>query len=300
MRFLTFVDEGGPRLGALTSAGDGVVDLAAAQQAVTGRPAAIGTLRDLIEAGPAVWTRLAADLASADVAAFTRPLAGLRLAAPVQPSKIMAIGLNYLDHVLEGGRKPPERPVLFAKFPTAVIGPGDAICWDPALSDKIDWEAELAVVIGRTARRVRAEEASGYIFGYTAANDVTARDIQQGDGQWVRGKSLDTFCPLGPWVVTADEIPDPHTLPIRCIVNGEVMQSSNTDQLIFRIPALIEFLSRAFTLLPGDVILTGTPPGVGQYRTPPRFLRAGDEVTVEIDGIGALTNPCVIEGPAPT
>ncbi len=300
MRLLTFVGEGGPRLGALTSAGDGVVDLAEAQQAFAGRPAAISTLRDLIEAGPAVWTRLAADLASADVASFTRPLAGLRLMAPVQPSKIMAIGLNYLDHVLEGGRKPPERPVLFAKFPTAVIGPGDAICWEPALSDKIDWEAELAVVIGRTARRVRAEDAIGYIFGYTAANDVTARDIQQGDGQWVRGKSLDTFCPLGPWVVTADEIPDPHTLPIRCIVNGEVMQSSNTDQLIFRIPVLIEFLSRAFTLLPGDVILTGTPPGVGQYRTPPRFLRAGDRVTVEIDGIGALTNSCAIEAPALT
>lgn len=298
MRLLTFLGEAGPCLGALTAVGEGVVDLAAAQQARTGRPATIGTLRALIEAGPTAWARLAADLAAADGTPFTRPLAGLRLMAPVQPSKIMAIGLNYLDHVLEGGRKPPERPVLFAKYPTAVIGPGDAICWEPALSNQIDWEAELAVVIGRTARRVRAEDAYDYIFGYTAANDVTARDIQQGDGQWVRGKSLDTFCPLGPWVVTADEIPDPHTLPIRCIVNGEVMQSSNTDQLIFRIPALIEFLSRAFTLLPGDVILTGTPPGVGQYRTPPRYLRDGDVVTVAIDGIGALTNPCATAGPA--
>lgn len=291
MRLLNFLQDDQLRLGAL-AAGDRVVDLAAAQCAFIGRPAAITTARQLIEAGPAAWARLAADLGSADLAPFTRPLVDVRLSAPVQPSKIMAIGLNYLDHVLEGGRKPPERPVLFAKYPTAVVGPGDAIRWEPALSDRIDWEAELAVVIGRPARRVKAEDAYDYVFGYTAANDVTARDIQQGDGQWVRGKSLDTFCPLGPWIVTADEIPDPHSLPIRCLVNGEVMQSSNTDQLIFRIPALIEFLSRAFTLLPGDVILTGTPPGVGQYRTPPRYLRDGDVVTVEIDGIGALINPC--------
>ena len=142
----------------------------------------------------------------------------------MQPSKICAIGLNYLDHVLEGGRPIPKSPVLFAKLPSAVIGPGDTICWEPALSDKIDWEAELAVVIGRTARRVRAADAYDYVFGYTCADDVSARDLQDRDGQWTRAKSLDTFCPLGPWIVTRDEVPDPHSLPIRCTVNGEVVQ----------------------------------------------------------------------------
>ena len=252
-------------------------------------------MRALIAAGSDVWARLASDLDSADLSAFSRPLAETKLAAPVQPSKICAIGLNYLDHVLEGGRPIPKSPVLFAKLPSAVIGPGDTICWEPALSDKIDWEAELAVVIGRTARRVRAADAYDYVFGYTCADDVTARDLQDRDGQWTRAKSLDTFCPLGPWIVTRDEVPDPHSLPIRCTVNGEVVQNSNTDQLIFRIPELIEFLSRAFTLLPGDIILTGTPPGVGHYRNPPRYLQDGDTVTVEIEGIGALVNVCRTE-----
>ncbi len=294
MRILTFVHDGQPRLGALVG-GDRVVDLAAAQEAFPGQPPAITTVQQLIEAGPAVWARLADDLARADLAPFSRPLAEVKRAAPVQPSKICAIGLNYMDHVLEGGRKPPERPVLFAKMPTSVIGPGDAIRWEPALSDKIDFEAELAVVIGRPARRVKASDAYEYVFGYTCANDVTARDLQDMDGQWVRAKSFDTFCPLGPWIVTSDEIPEPHDLPIRCEVNGETVQDSRTDQLIFRIPALIEFLSRAFTLLPGDIILTGTPPGVGHYRKPPRYLRDGDVVTVTIEGIGALTNVCRVD-----
>ncbi|MGQ9491186.1 MAG: fumarylacetoacetate hydrolase family protein [Anaerolineae bacterium] len=294
MRVLTFVHDGQPRLGALVS-DDRVVDLAAAQGAFTGRPPAITTMQQLIEAGPAVWSRLAADLVQADLAPFSRPLARVKLAAPVQPSKICAIGLNYMDHVLEGGRKPPERPVLFAKLPTSVIGPGDEICWEPALSDKVDFEAELAVVIGRTARRVKAADAYDYVFGYTCANDVTARDLQDTDGQWVRSKSFDTFCPLGPWIVTRDEIPEPHDLPIRCQVNGETVQDSRTDQLIFRVPYLIEFLSRAFTLLPGDVILTGTPPGVGHYRHPPRYLHDGDVVAVTVGGIGTLTNTCRTE-----
>lgn len=291
MRLLTFFDDSRPRLGALVG-GDQVVDVTAVQQALTGQRPAWSTMRDLIEAGPAMWTRLGEGLARPDAAAFGRPLASVKLEAPVQPSKICAIGLNYLDHVLEGGRKPPERPVLFAKMPTSVIGPEDAICWEPALSDKIDFEAELAVVIGRRTRRVKAADAYDYVFGYTCANDVTARDLQETDGQWVRAKSFDTFCPLGPWIVTPDEISEPHGLPIRCEVNGETVQNSRTDQLIFRIPALIEFLSRAFTLLPGDIILTGTPPGVGHYRKPPRYLRDGDVVTVTIEGIGALTNIC--------
>lgn len=291
MRLVTFVQNGGTRLGVVIE-GEQVVDVAAAEQAIHGRPAPANMMRELIAGGPEAWMRLEMALERGLLDAFCRPLASVTLTAPLQPSKICAIGLNYVDHVLEGGRKPPERPVLFAKLPTSVIGPGDAICWEPALSDKIDFEAELAVVIGRTARRVQAADAYDYVFGYTCANDVTARDLQEGDRQWTRAKSLDTFCPLGPWIVTRDEIPEPHNLPIRCEVNGEIVQNSSTDQLIFRIPALVEFLSRAFTLLPGDVILTGTPPGVGHYRKPPRYLRDGDVVTVTIDGIGALTNVC--------
>jgi 2-keto-4-pentenoate hydratase/2-oxohepta-3-ene-1,7-dioic acid hydratase in catechol pathway len=293
MRLLTLLADGERRLGALV--GDRVVDLAAAQAARTGLVGLMPDMRALIAAGSDVWARLASDLDSADVSAFSRPLAETKLAAPVLPSKICAIGLNYLDHVLEGGRPIPKSPVLFAKLPSAVIGPGDTICWEPVLSDKIDWEAELAVVIGRTARRVRAADAYDHVFGYTCADDVSARDLQDRDGQWTRAKSLDTFCPLGPWIVTRDEAPDPHSLPIRCTVNGEVVQKSNTDQLIFRVPELIEFLSRAFTLLPGDIILTGTPPGVGHYRNPPRYLQDGDTVMVEIEGIGALVNVCRTE-----
>lgn len=294
MRLLTFIQDGEARLGALVDV-DQVIDLSAAEQAINGRSAPADMMRGLIAAGPDAWERLANALARGLLSTFCHPLASVKLVAPVQPSKVCAIGLNYLDHVLEGGRKPPERPVLFAKLPTSVIGPGDEIRWEPALSDKIDFEAELAVVIGRPARRVSAADAMDYVFGYTCANDVTARDLQETDGQWVRAKSFDTFCPLGPWIVTRDEIPEPHDLPIRCEVNGEIVQNSRTDQLIFRIPALIEFLSRAFTLLPGDVILTGTPPGVGHYRKPPRYLRDGDVVTVTIDGIGALTNVCRTE-----
>jgi 2-keto-4-pentenoate hydratase/2-oxohepta-3-ene-1,7-dioic acid hydratase in catechol pathway len=294
VRLVTFIREGQKRIGAIT--GDLVTDLASAQAASTGGNAPPLNMRGLIEAGPAVWAKLARDLASNDLTPFTRPLAGLKLAAPLAPSKVVAIGQNYTDHVREQGATMPDRPIVFAKFPTAVIGPGDEIRWDPALSAKIDWEAELAVVIGERARRVPAERAYDHIFGYTVANDVTARDLQDSDGQWVRGKSLDTFCPLGPCIVTRDEIPEPHGLPIRCLVNDEVVQNSHTDQLVFRIPQLIEFLSRAFTLLPGDIILTGTPPGVGHHRKPPRYLHDGDVVTVEVEGIGALTNPCRTEG----
>ncbi len=299
MRLLTFIHQGQSRLGVLVG-DDTVLDVAAAQEAATRQPVELDTLQEVIEAGPAAWEQLAADIRAFDLkgdglSSFLHGLADLLLAPPIRPSKICAIGLNYLDHVLEGGRKPPSRPVLFAKYPTSVIGPDDAIRWDPALSDKIDYEAELAVVVGKPAYRVAAADAMSYVFGYTCANDVTARDIQQDDGQWVRGKSLDTFCPLGPWIVTADEIADPHDLPIRCTVNGQTMQSSNTDQLIFRIPALIEFLSHSFTLLPGDIILTGTPPGVGHYANPPHYLRDGDIVTIEIDGIGKLRNVCRVD-----
>jgi len=287
MRLLTFVDQGARRLGALV--GEQVVDLAAAGMTTA------ADMRALLDAGPEAWAQLAGDLATRDWAPFARPLAGLRLDAPVRPSKVVAIGQNYFDHVAEQNAPMPERPIIFTKFTTTIIGAGDEIRWEPALSEQIDWEAELAVVIGLPARRVKAADAYDYVFGYTVANDVTARDLQKGDGQWVRGKSLDTFCPLGPWIVSRDEIAEPHGLPIRTRVNGETVQNSRTDQLIFRIPTLIEFITRAFTLLPGDIILTGTPPGVGAYRKPPRFLKNGDVVTVEVEGIGALTNSCRTE-----
>ena len=292
MRLLTYFEGGQQKLGAL--AGESVVDLFAALTA--NGEAAPSSMKRLIEEGPIAWDRAAEVLARAPLEPFLRPLQGLKLGAPVpNPSKIIAIGMNYADHAREQGKKPPEKPIIFAKYPTTVIGPGDEIRWDPALSNKVDWEVELAVIIGRTARRVAAADAYEYVFGYTVANDVTARDLQDSDGQWVRSKSLDTFCPLGPWIVTRDEIPEPHGLQVRCLVNGEVVQDSKTDQLIFRIPQLVEHLSLAFTLLPGDLILTGTPPGVGHHRKPPQYLGDGDVVTVEIEGIGSLTNPCRTE-----
>ncbi len=196
MRLVTFVQNGGTRLGAVIE-GEQVVDVAAAEQAIHGPTTSQDMMRDLIAGGPEAWGRLEMALERGSLAAFCRPSASVRLTAPLQPSKVCAIGLNYLDHVLEGGRKPPERPLLFAKLPSSVIGPGEAICWEPALSDKIDFEAELAVVIGRTAHRVAAADAYDYVFGYTCANDVTTRDLQDTDGQWTRAKSLDTFCPLG-------------------------------------------------------------------------------------------------------
>ena len=212
-----------------------------------------------------------------------------------RPQKICAIGLNYLDHCKEQGLEAPKSPILFAKYTSAIIGPGEEIRWDPALTQHVDWEAELAVVIGRTARRVPAAKAMDHVAGYMIANDVTARNIQKGDGQFTRGKSLDTFCPIGPFFVTKDSVKDPHNLGVKLWVNGTLKQDTNTGQMIFKIPELIEFLSRAFTLNPGDIILTGTGPGVGMHRKPPEFLQNGDKVAIEIDGLGHLENPCRTE-----
>jgi len=198
--------------------------------------------------------------------------------------------LNYRDHAAESNMPIPERPVVFSKFSTAVIAPGEAVVV-PATSQQVDYEAELAVVIGRRAKNVSRDQAYHYVLGYTAFNDVSARDFQFADGQWQRGKSCDTFAPMGQTIVTKDMIPDPHKLSIKLILNGRIMQDSNTDQLIFGVPELIEFLSETITLEPGDVIATGTPPGVGFARKPPVFLKAGDEMIVEIEGIGALNNP---------
>ena len=218
------------------------------------------------------------------------------LGPPLTPGKVVAIGLNYRAHVDESEVETPERPLVFAKFPSSVIGPGAPIVVDPDLAERVDWEVELAIVIGRRMRRVPAERVLDHVLGYTVANDVSARDLQFGDGQWTRGKSLDTFCPLGPVVVTADELGPVDDLRLTTKVNGEVMQDDSTASMIFDVPHLLEFCSRSFTLDPGDVILTGTPEGCGEFMDPQRHLSPGDVVEVEIEGIGSLTNPVVGPG----
>lgn len=221
-----------------------------------------------------------------------------KLLAPVTPTNLLCIGLNYRKHAAEGNVPVPERPVLFMKATTAVQNPGDPIVLPRQLrSEEVDYECELAVVIGRTCKNVRREEALDYVLGYTCANDVSARDwqIKWGGSQWCRGKTFDTFAPLGPCLVLKDEIPDPAALKIRTVLNGQVMQDWRCDDFIFDIPAIIAFLSGSTTLLPGTVILTGTPHGVGFARKPPVFLKPGDSVTIEIDRIGSLTNPVIEE-----
>ena len=220
------------------------------------------------------------------------------LLAPLEPRDILCIGLNYRKHAEEGGQEPPEHPVLFMKNVGAVQNPGDPIVLPRVLrSDSVDYECELAVVIGKTCHNVSRDRALEHVLGYTCGNDISARDWQRngGGGQWCRGKTFATFCPLGPAIVTTDEIPDPNTLAITTRVNGELMQDWTTSDMIFDVPALIEFLSASTKLLPGTVILTGTPHGVGFARTPPVFLKAGDTVSVEIEKIGCLTNPVVEE-----
>ena len=214
------------------------------------------------------------------------------MAVPIpRPGKIVCVGLNYRDHAEEQGAALPEAPLLFAKFTTSLIGPGDPIVIPPIVT-KCDYEAELGVVLGATVRQVSRENALEAVAGYVVANDVSARDLQFGDGQWTRGKSPDTFCPVGPLVPAAD-VRDPHSLPIRAILNGEVVQESTTANLVFGVDEVISYASQTATLEAGDLILTGTPAGVGIYRKPPRLLQPGDEITIEIDGVGSLTNPVV-------
>jgi len=208
------------------------------------------------------------------------------------PSKILAIGRNYVDHAIEGGAAPPPAPLLFNKLPNSLSAHNAPIVL-PGISQKVDYEAELAVVIGRQARRVSEAEALDYVFGYTLINDVSARDLQFSDGQWTRGKGLDTFAPLGPFITTRDEIADVQALKIEGRLNGEVMQTSNTSKMIFQVAYLVSYLSQAITLEPGDVIATGTPEGVGVFRDPPVLLKAGDVYEVEIEGLGTLRNPVV-------
>lgn len=221
-----------------------------------------------------------------------------KLLAPLEPRDIMCIGLNYRKHAEEGGKPVPENPVLFMKNAGTLQNPGDAIVLPRALrSNEVDYECELAVIIGKACHNVSKADALSHVLGYTCANDVSARDWQMngGGGQWCRGKTFATFCPLGPCIVTTDEIPNPNALSIRTILNGQVMQDWNTNDMIFDVPTLISFLSASTRLLPGTVILTGTPHGVGAARKPPVFLKAGDSVTIEIEKIGELTNPVVEE-----
>jgi 5-carboxymethyl-2-hydroxymuconate isomerase len=215
--------------------------------------------------------------------------------APIHPNKIVAVGRNYAEHAAELGNEVPSEPLLFVKLTTALIGDGQTIRWSRSIANEVDWEGELAVIIGRTGWNIPEAEAMEYVFGYTVANDVSARDLQQKDKQWIRAKGMDTFGPMGPHIITADAVPDPHNLTIQTRVNGDLMQNSTTSLMIYRIPFLIAHCSHAFTLEAGDVLLTGTPSGVGKGMTPPRFLGEGDVVTVTIEGIGEISNPCEVD-----
>jgi 2-keto-4-pentenoate hydratase/2-oxohepta-3-ene-1,7-dioic acid hydratase in catechol pathway len=224
---------------------------------------------------------------------FCVPVKSARLRAPItRPGKITCIGLNYADHAREQGTEPPSQPIYFLKSCNTICGPGDPIVLPPN-STQVDYEAEFAVVIGKAGKGVPEEKAHEHIGGYLILNDVSARDMQFSDKQWYRGKSCDTFAPTGPWIVTPDEIPDPHHLRISLTLNGQTLQDSNTSNLIFKVPYLISYLSQSLTWEVGDLISTGTPPGVGVFRKPPLFLKPGDTVSVTVESIGTLTNPVV-------
>ncbi|MBI4182475.1 MAG: fumarylacetoacetate hydrolase family protein [Proteobacteria bacterium] len=310
MRLVTFVHEGRARAGALIGADaeacrGRVLDLAAAGRRLakrTGRASALAPAGDVLAvlaAGERARTEAAEALARAGELGegCVLDLARVRLLAPIpRPPKIVCMARNYAEHVKEGGDRPlPERPVLFSKFPANVIGPGEAIVL-PRVSSMVDYEGELAVVIGRPGRYVAEADALAHVAGYMVANDVSARDFQKATSQIMVGKSFDTFAPLGPALVTADEVPDPQALKLRTLVDGEVRQETSTGEMIFPIRAIIAHVSQVWTLEVGEVLLTGTPAGVGFWRKPQVFLKPGQRVRVEIDGLGALENPTVAEG----
>ncbi len=284
MRLLTFEADGKVRPGVLLET-NGIFDLSTA---------GFSSMLDVIEANSGDLRKLRELLpeASADTA---YSLGTVKLLAPIpKPRKLICVGLNYRDHATETGSEIPAVPTIFNKFATAVIAPGENIIL-PKVSQSPDYEAEFAFIIGRGGRRIPAESWKEHVFGYTIVNDVSARDYQRATTQWLMGKTFDTFAPMGPWIVTADAVPDPHNLDIRMEINGEILQNSNTRELIFKIPDLIAFLSSVFTLEPGDIVSTGTPAGVGVARKPPRFLQPGDDVAVQIPAIGELRNPVVAE-----
>ena len=280
MHLLTYAHEGSDRLGMRTD--EGTVDLTDALGVTD-----VGALL----ARPDLVDRLA------DVRGRVLDPAVVQLRAPItRPGKIICVGLNYHDHCREQSIEPPAYPMLFSKFANAVADPGASVT-RPVATEKMDLECELAVVIGRRASGVSREEAASVIFGYTVMNDVTMRDLQKEDRQWLRAKGSDGFAPMGPGVVTADEIPDPQALHLRSFVNGEPWQDSSTAEMVFDVATIVAFASRTITLEPGDVIATGTPAGVGHYQTPPRYLADGDLMRCEIEGIGAIENRVVDAGP---
>ena len=247
---------------------------------------------------PAVITASRTIMARLSEGRGRRVPADIKLSCPfVRPGKIIAIGLNYMDHIRETGAAVPERPVVFAKFSNALTGPYDDVVIDPELTAQADYEAELGVVIGRQVRHINEDEAMSCVFGYAIANDVSARDWQKKESFPDRAKGFDTFCPAGPWITTADELADPQALQVLTVVSGEERQRSNTREMIFTVPTLISYLSRTMTLEPGDVILTGTPHGVGLAMSPPRFLSPGDVIRCEIEGLGFIENRVRAPGP---
>jgi 2-keto-4-pentenoate hydratase/2-oxohepta-3-ene-1,7-dioic acid hydratase in catechol pathway len=246
----------------------------------------------VIKRGDSGLEEIKALLSQSNPQTFSFALDEIELLPAIHPGKILAIGRNYIDHAIEGGAEPPKAPLIFDKLPNSLSAHNAPVVL-PSISNAVDYEAELAVIIGRRAKRVGEAEALNYVFGYTLMNDVTARDLQYGDGQWTRGKGLDGFAPLGPFITTCDEIADVHNLKIVGRLNNEVMQSSNTGKMIFRVPYLISYISQGITLEPGDVISTGTPDGVGYFRKPPVLLKAGDVFEVEIERLGTLRNPIV-------
>jgi 2-keto-4-pentenoate hydratase/2-oxohepta-3-ene-1,7-dioic acid hydratase in catechol pathway len=292
LKLVTFSVDGKARPGVVD--GERVLDLAAAGLPVGSQ----GDLLEIIRGGDAMLAKVRGVLAQGKAQSHT--LSAVRLMAPViAPSKIVAIGLNYIDHCKEANLPVPPEPVIFSKFPGSVAGPYDDITWPRAVSKEVDYEVELGVVIGKTALNVPESKALDYVFGYTVVNDVSARDQQFANAkQWDRGKSFDTFCPYGPYLVTRDEIPDPHVLQVRTILNGKEMQNSNTRNLIFNVNKIIAYVSEGTTLVPGDLIPTGTPFGVGFSRKPPVYLRDGDECVCEVEKIGAIRNRVRLTGQA--
>jgi 2-keto-4-pentenoate hydratase/2-oxohepta-3-ene-1,7-dioic acid hydratase in catechol pathway len=297
MRLVTFDAGVGPRLGAVV---DGrVLDLAELAERDPGGSLP-NSMLDLVQAGRGAWDRARRLVESRQGGAEGRDLTSVKLLAPIPrpPKNVVCLGVNYRAHLEESNRAnqrnlAPTLPVFFTKAVTSIVAPGDPILFDEAVSTQYDWEAELGVVIGEGGRSIPQERALDHIFGYTCFNDVSVRDVQNGHVQWFRGKSLDGTCPFGPWIVTADEIPDPHNLNIQCRVNGVVKQDSNTSMLINDISAIIYHLSNGLTIEAGDLISTGTPSGVGFARDPKEFLKPGDVVEVEVERVGILRNPVV-------
>ncbi len=284
MKLATFTAGGAPELGIVLD--DAIVSISRA------RPTLAADMLDLISR----WSAVEGEVRSlAKTAADALPLSSVRLQAPIaQPGKIMAIGLNYADHIAESGLGEPKDQIWFSKAITAVNGPFDPI-QIPKVSQAVDYEAEMVAVIGAGGRHIAKADAAKAVFGYCVGNDATERAWQHRTSQWVLGKSFDSHAPFGPWITTADEVADPHALSIRCLVNGETRQDSNTRHLVFNVFDQIAHLSGAMTLKPGDLIYTGTPGGVGAAMKPMQFLKAGDVVRVEIEGLGALENPCADE-----